>query len=52
MIEEAIVMGGHRGIRATRACPNCVSKPVRVESVRKGGVRMWGRGHKGRAGRH
>jgi hypothetical protein len=52
ILGEAILVDGHRGIRATMACPNCVSEPVRVESVRKGGVRMWGRGHKGRAGRH
>ena len=31
ILGEAILVDGHRGLRVTMACPNCVSEPVRVE---------------------
>ncbi|MCS7157576.1 MAG: hypothetical protein N0A16_07595 [Blastocatellia bacterium] len=31
IIGEAILVDGRRGIRATMACPNCVSQPLRLE---------------------
>ncbi|MDW8166946.1 MAG: hypothetical protein RML74_00455 [Acidobacteriota bacterium] len=30
IIGEAILVDGRRGIRATMACPNCVSQPLRA----------------------
>ena len=30
---EAILVDGHRGLRVTMACPNCVSEPVRTADM-------------------